>query len=290
MQLCFFETWQGSPFYKKMNKELVDDLFALLKTDQKESALDIILSNSLNPLIIPYIAPSHIHSLLPITEKKSVDALTNFSSVFELVRAFDQEAIDFMCKNISLYNAVICNLTAQAESEELFQSHLPAFLSAADTLSILINLSRFDRVRAFLFVHQDKLAPLYFHPDFVLLLMNLLLDVEKHPSLPLTQIIELIVSTLYRAIVREDSRFSDEELQHLDVLQYPQVECRHAHACFHCLIAMGTTLEGRQQLRDVRPLYPTVREYHKQCDSEDIIADIEILVGYLIRDEEPLQD
>lgn len=120
---------------------------------------------------------------------------------------------------------------------------------------------------------------------------NCLLEVDRHQVL-LEDHDDTLLAALLGRLVHPECCFSEEELDKM--LLEISLEHRNTPAesdpairemIVESLIALGTTYEGRVLLRE-KEVYPIIRECHKLETEETIRGGMEIIVEYIIRDED----
>jgi hypothetical protein len=120
---------------------------------------------------------------------------------------------------------------------------------------------------------------------------NCLLEVDRHQVL-LEDHDDTLLAALLGRLVHPECVFSDEELDKM--LLEISLEHRNTPAevdpairemIVESLIALGTTYEGRVILRE-KEVYPIIRECHRLETEDNIRGGMEIVVEYIIRDEE----
>lgn len=120
---------------------------------------------------------------------------------------------------------------------------------------------------------------------------NCLLEVDRHQAL-LEDHDDTLLAALLGRLVHPNCEFSDEELDKM--LLEISLEHRNTPAesdasiremVIESLVALGTTYEGREILRE-KEVYSIIRECHKHETEDSIRGSLEIIVEYIIRDED----
>ena len=120
---------------------------------------------------------------------------------------------------------------------------------------------------------------------------NCLFEVDRHQTI-LEDHDDTLLAVLLGRLVHPACEFSEEELDKM--LLEISLEHRNTPAesdiairemIVESLIALGTTYEGRVILRE-KEVYPIIRECHKHETEESIRGNMEIVVEYIIRDED----
>ena len=120
---------------------------------------------------------------------------------------------------------------------------------------------------------------------------NCLLEVDRHQTI-LEDHDDSLLAALLGRLVHPACEFSEEELDKMLL----EISLEHRNTpvesdpairemVVECMIALGTTFEGRVILRE-KEVYPIMRECHKLETEESIRANMEIVVEYIIRDED----
>lgn len=120
---------------------------------------------------------------------------------------------------------------------------------------------------------------------------NCLLEVDRHQTI-LEDHDDTLLAALLGRLVHPECEFSEDELdkmlleislEHRNTPAEPDSAIREM--IVESLIALGTTFEGRAILRE-KEVYPIIREVHKH-ETEDVLrGGMEIVVEYIIRDED----
>lgn len=120
---------------------------------------------------------------------------------------------------------------------------------------------------------------------------NCLLEVDRHQTI-LEDHDDTLLAALLGRLVHPECTFSEEELDKM--LLEISLEHRNTPAesdpairemIVESLIALGTTYEGRVILRE-KEVYPIIRECHKHETDDKLRGGMEIIVEYIIRDED----
>lgn len=120
---------------------------------------------------------------------------------------------------------------------------------------------------------------------------NCLLEVDRHQAI-LEDHDDTLLAALLGRLVHPECAFSEEELDKM--LLEISLEHRNTPAesdpairemIIESLIALGTTFEGRVILRE-KEVYPIIREVHKHETDDVLRGGMEIVVEYIIRDED----
>jgi hypothetical protein len=122
---------------------------------------------------------------------------------------------------------------------------------------------------------------------------NCLMEADRHAVL-LEDLDDSLLSALLGRLCDPDCEFSEEELDAMLI----EVNLEHRttpaesdpfikQMVVESLIALGTTLKGRQLLRQ-KECYPVLRECHKREADENLRMLLEKVVEYIIRDEDAL--
>lgn len=120
---------------------------------------------------------------------------------------------------------------------------------------------------------------------------NCLLEVDRHQTI-LEDHDDTLLAALLGRLVHPACEFSEEELDKM--LLEISLEHRNTPAesdpairemLVESMVALGTTFEGRAILRE-KEAYSIMRECHKHETEESIRANMEIVVEYVIRDED----
>lgn len=120
---------------------------------------------------------------------------------------------------------------------------------------------------------------------------NCLMETDRHQTL-LEDHDDTLLTALLGRLVGPECEFSEPELDRMFV----EVALEHRFApvesdaairemIIESLLALGTTADGRQLLRD-KECYPVLREWHKREPEEALQALMEKVVEYIIRDED----
>lgn len=125
----------------------------------------------------------------------------------------------------------------------------------------------------------------------VVIVKNCLLEADRHQTI-LEDHEDTLLAALLGRLVHPVCQFSEEELNKM--LLEISLEHRNTPAesdpairemIVESLVALGTTFEGRAIMRE-KEVYPIIREAHKHETDENIRAIMEIVVEYIIRDED----
>jgi hypothetical protein len=120
---------------------------------------------------------------------------------------------------------------------------------------------------------------------------NCLLEVDRHLAI-LEDHDDALLAALLGRLVHPECEFSEEELDKM--LLEISLEHRNTPAesdpviremIIESMIALGTTYEGRVILRE-KEVYPIIRECHKLETEDSLRSGMEIIVEYIIRDED----
>jgi hypothetical protein len=275
--------------------ESLNELFVFLESEQRDSALALVLAMSLDEAFCLKVVSNkqYIKQLLASVDPQSVNSMINISS-FNSTLIFLLPFIPDFMKAFETYKNVLTNISFFS-SEELvlcFKDHLPNLFMRLDSggLEIILNLSVHEIMRRCLLANPELETVLESskHPSLVLLLKNLLFEVDFHDQIPLMKILDYLVFILFTCVDTATATFSEPEMKSISALNISKFEKNsHLLETVECLILIGTRMKGRSLLRSRLDLYPILREFDKQqTDNIPLKEEIEKLVGYLIRDEQ----
>lgn len=192
------------------------------------------------------------------------EALAPFTGLFIEIATSPKPKFDFLF-------SVLADMTLSAECRRyLSEGEHPIFL------------------RLLTFINDTSLVK---RGGVCVIVKNCLLEVDRHQTI-LEDHDDTLLAALLGRLVHPACEFSEEELDKM--LLEISLEHRNTPAesdiairemIVESLIALGTTYEGRVILRE-KEVYPIIRECHKHETEESIRGNMEIVVEYIIRDED----
>jgi hypothetical protein len=204
---------------------------------------------------------------------------------------------------------LLSNLTKNVNCAESLFSFIGLFVEIATSpkqnfdflFSVLADMTLIAKCRRFLSDgdHPIFLRLLNFISDpsyvkrggVVVIVKNCLLEVDRHQAI-LEDHDDTLLAALLGRLVHPECIFSDEELDKM--LLEISLEHRNTPAesdpairemIIESVLALGTSYEGRVILRE-KEVYSIIRECHKLESDEKLRAGLEIIVEYIIRDED----
>lgn len=192
------------------------------------------------------------------------ESLVSFTGLFVEIATSPKQKFDFLF-------SVLADMTLSAECRRyLSEGDHPIFLR----LLTFINDSSY--------VKRGGVA---------VIVKNCLLEVDCHQTI-LEDHDDTLLAALLGRLVHSECEFSDEDLDKM--LLEISLEHRNTPSesdpairemVIESLIALGTTYEGRVILRE-KEVYPIIRECHKLETDDALRGGMEIIVEYIIRDED----
>ena len=192
------------------------------------------------------------------------ESLISFAGLFIEIATSSKQKFDFLF-------SVLADMTLTAECRRyLSEGNHPIFL------------------RLLTFINDTSYVK---RGGVAVIVKNCLLEVDRHQTI-LEDHDDTLLAALLGRLVHPECTFLEEELDKM--LLEISLEHRNTPAesdpairemIIESLVALGTTYEGRVILRE-KEVYPIIRECHKHETDDTLRGAMEIVVEYIIRDED----